>query len=229
MARQEWTARFGGDTFVLSTTRLDRVVKGQTDSMLRVIANVAEQRPTVRFVFLGWGADADDFRARAAACGSASSVIVLSPVGKRRLIDYYRSCDIVLDQFVYGYYGTSALEAACIGKPVIMKLRADQYAALYGGDVAPVQQAESPADVRQELLALIDRLDLRRKRGDAMREWVVRNHGERRTAPLMLALLRLAADRMRLPLRLDNPLTDPLAADEVEYHQRCHERALAHD
>ena len=59
-----------------------------------------------------------------------------SPVGKHQLIDYYRSCDIVLDHFVYGYYGTTALEAAGIGKPVVMKLRADQDAALYRGDVA---------------------------------------------------------------------------------------------
>jgi glycosyltransferase involved in cell wall biosynthesis len=147
--------------------------------------------------------------------------VLLEPVGKKRLIDYYRSCDVVLDHFVYGYYGATALEAAAIGKPVVMKLRADHYAPLYRGDVAPVEQAGTPEEVQTALLGLVDSADRRAERGREMRNWLVRNHGEQKTAPVMLALLQLAADKVRLPRGLDNPLTDPLSADERAYHERC--------
>jgi glycosyltransferase involved in cell wall biosynthesis len=220
-SRADWVTRFGGTVFVLATARIDSGVKGHTGPMQEALFRVAEQRPSVRFLFLSWGKDAGELRARAAARGLQDRVVLLEPVGKKRLIDYYRSCDVVLDHFVYGYYGATALEAAAIGKPVVMKLRADHYAPLYRGDVAPVEQAGTPEEVQTALLGLVDSADRRAERGREMRNWLVRNHGEQKTAPVMLALLQLAADKVRLPRGLDNPLTDPLSADERAYHERC--------
>lgn len=220
-ARGDWIRQFGGEVFVLATARIDSGVKGQTSDMQEALFNVVEQRPSVRFLFLSWGKDAEELKARAAARGLHDRVLLLEPAGKKRLIDYYRSCDVVLDQFVYGYYGATALEAAAIGKPVVMKLRADHYAPLYRGDVSPVEQAGTPEEVQATLLALIDSAGRRAERGRDMRAWLVRNHGEQKAAPLMLAMLQLAADGVRLPRGLDNPLTDPLSADERAYHERC--------
>ena len=220
-ARSEWTARFGGEVFVLSTARIDSGVKGQTSDVQEALFRLAEERPAVRFIFLGWGVHVDDLQQRAAERGLAGRVIVLPPVGKQRLIDYYRSCDVVLDQFVYGYFGATALEAASIGKPVVMKLRADHYAPLYRNDVAPVEQAGTPEEIRGALLALIDSAEYRADRGRQLREWLLRNHGEQKTVPLLLALLQIAADDATLPPDLDNPLDDPLSADERRYHEQC--------
>ena len=64
-------------------------------------------------------------------------------------------------------------------------------------------------------------VELRKQKGDAMRDWVVRNHGEQKTVPLMLALLRFAADRVSLPHDLVNPLSSPLTTEEIAYHQSC--------
>lgn len=220
-ARAEWVARFGGEVFVLTTARVDSGVKGQTSAMQQALFQVAEERPEVRFLFLGWGAQVDDLKAHAAERGLADRVIVLPPVGKKRLIDYYRSCDIVLDQFVYGYLGATALEAASIGKPVVMKLHAGQYAPLYHDDVAPVEQAGTPDEVRAALLRLSASAGHRAERGRLMHQWLLRNHGEEKTGPLLLALLQFVADRARLPRGLDNPLADPLSAEELAYHERC--------
>lgn len=225
MARAEWTARFGGEVFVLSTSRLDRDVKGQTDATFQMLADIAGQRPNVRFIFLGWGKDADAFRARAQQTGVAERVIVLPPVGKRRLIDYYRSCDVVLDQFVYGYFGATALEAAAVGKPVVMKQRAEQYAPLYAGDLAPIDPADTLRQIEETLLGLIDCAERRQRRGDDMRAWLVRHHGAARTGPLMTSLLRLAADEVAIPPAGDNPLRRRLSSAERAYHQRCHQHA----
>lgn len=224
LARQEWVARFGGEVFVLTTSRIDRDVKGHGDAFFEMVGDVARSRPEVRFIFLGWGNNAEEFRARVTASGLEKQLIMLSPVGKARLIDYYRSCDIVLDQFVYGYFGATALEAASVGKPVIMKLRAEQYAPLYRGDVAPVINAGTPDEIRQGLFELIDSPQRRQEIGMQLREWLVRNHGEQKTVPLMLALLQLAADRIKLPDGLDNPLMDPLSEEERQYHASCLQR-----
>jgi glycosyltransferase involved in cell wall biosynthesis len=220
-SRADWVARFGGDVFILTTARIDSRVKGQTSALQLMLFRVAEERPSVRFLFLGWGSDAEELKARSAERGLQDRVIILPPVGKKRLIDYYRSCDVVLDQFVYGYLGATALEAASVGKPVVMKLRAEQYAPLYRDDVAPVEQASTPGEVRAALLGLIDSADRRSARGRLMRDWLLRNHGEQKTAPLLLALLQFVADRVRLPHGLDNPLSDPLSAEEREYHEQC--------
>lgn len=227
LARQEWIARFGGEVFVLMTSRIDRDVKGQGESFFDMLIDVARSRPEVRFIFLGWGNHAEEFRARVAASGVEKQLIMLSPVGKTRLIDYYRSCDIVLDQFVYGYFGATALEAASIGKPVIMKLRTEQYAPLYRGDVAPVVNAGTADEIRHALLGLIDSPQRRQEVGTQLREWLLRNHGEQKTVPLLLALLRLAADRVKLPVGMDNPLLDPLSEEERQYHESCLQRPPA--
>lgn len=220
-ARARWEAEYGPGVFVLTTARLDSGVKGHSDEFFKMLTTLARERPNLRFVFLSWGHSADEFRKYIQSEGLQKQLIILSPVGKKRLIDYYRSCDFVLDQFVYGYYGATALEAASVGKPVIMKIRAEQYAPLYAGDVAPVMNASTLDEIARAVVALADDEHLRAEHGEAMRNWVVRNHGEEKTTPLMLALLQLAADRVPLPRDLVNPLCDPETGEEIAYHQSC--------
>ena len=220
-ARKVWEEKYGKGVYVLTTARLDREVKGQNETFFKALVDVAVQRPELRFIFLSWGNSAAEFRAKVEASGKRDQFIILNPVGKKRLIDYYRSCDIVLDQFVYGYYGSTGLEAAAIGKPVIIKLRTEHYRPLYSGDVAPMINASTPTEVSQALLTLVDNPDLRKQKGVEVREWLVRNHGEDKTVPLMLALLRLTADRVPLPQDLVNPLWDDLSEEEEVYHATC--------
>lgn len=220
-SRSEWEEKFGPGVYVLTTSRIDRGVKGHDESFLDALFAVARARSNVRFVFLGWGNDMNAFRERVAMEGLQNQIIILPPVGKTLLIDYYRSCDVVLDQFVYGYYGATALEAASVGKPVVMKLRVDQYEPLYKGDVAPVENAETPDEMRKALLKLIDNQSYRQEKGHAMRSWLIRNHGEEKTTTLMLALLGLAAEKVDIPKDIVNPLCIPLSDEEIAYHQAC--------
>lgn len=219
--RAQWEKDYGPGIYFLTSARLDGAVKGQDDEFFRMLAALARERPNLRFIFLAWGHSAEEFQNRIQEEELQKQLIVLLPVGKKRLIEYYRSCDAVLDQFVYGYYGATALEAASIGKPVIMKIHADQYRPLYAGDAAPVLNVSAPAEIRQAILSLADSADFRFRMGEAMRKWVIHNHGEAKTIPLLLALLRLAADRVPLPVHLVNPLCDPESEDEIAYHQSC--------
>lgn len=219
-SRNEWVRNYGDGVFVLSTARLDEDVKGNAASMLEVFSEVAASNADVRFLLVAWGADVSLLRAKLAERSLVDRVILLKPAGKMRLLDYYRSCDIVIDQFRYGYFGATMLEAASAGCPVIMKLHGDQYDSLYAGDGPPVVNASSTDQVVSAVLSLAQSRELRESTGDAMRRWVVRNHGEEKSTRLMLSLLGMvASSRHRAPEEDLNPLLMELSEEEVRYHR----------
>jgi hypothetical protein len=222
-ARREWEAEHGPGVYVLSASRIDNAVKGNGAALLAALIRAARQRPALRYVFLNWGHSAGEFAEQVAASGVAGQFVFRKPVGKARLIDYYRSCDAVIDQFVYGYYGAAGLEAAAVGKPILMRIREHQYGPLYEGDVAPVINLPAADALEAALVRLVDEPEWHRDRGRQTRDWLVRNHGARRVIPIQLALLRLAADRVPLPADLagSNPLVGPESEAERAYHAQC--------
>jgi glycosyltransferase involved in cell wall biosynthesis len=220
-ARRAWEALYGPGVYILIACRIDKKVKGQDEEFFQTLVNVAKQRPQVHFIFLAWGDDAGELAGWIRSSGLPKQFILLKPAGKKRMIDYYRSCDVVLDQFIYGYHGATGLEAAAIGKPVVIRLRTEHYEPWYKGDYMPAQNAATREEIYRVLITLIDSPDLRLHNGMEMRKWLVRNHGEARTAPLLLALLRLAADRVPLPSDLVNPLSDQETEEEQAYHRAC--------
>jgi glycosyltransferase involved in cell wall biosynthesis len=217
-ARKEWEQRFGPGFYVLSTARLDQAVKGNT-GLFDDLALLTLRLPSVRFVFLSWGADAGALAQRIERSGLQKHFIMLSPVGKARLIDYYRSCDCVLDQLVYGYYGATGLEALSVGKPVVMRILTEHYDPLYGGDVAPVLNCPTHDAVPKAIESLARNAEYRAGIGAESRAWLVRNHGERVTIPLMLAILQFTMERGLLPEELRSPLWDEESLEETHYHQ----------
>lgn len=219
--RKEWVGRYGDGIYVLSTSRIDSKVKGQTNEFIEMLFGLAGAFPTLRFIFLGWGANLQSLNEKIHEAGLGQRIIILPPAGKKRLIDYYRSCDMVLDQFVYGYYGATALEAASIGKPVIMKVREDQYSPLYNGDLASFCSANSIDEIKYQITNLVESADKRVECGRNNREWIVRNHSDAKTIPILQSLLRLTASNVSLPSEIVNPLTAPLSEDEVAYHSKC--------
>jgi glycosyltransferase involved in cell wall biosynthesis len=217
-ARKEWEARFGPGFYVLSTARLDQSVKGNS-GLFDDLALLTLRLPSVRFVFLSWGKDAQDMAQRIERAGLQKHFIMLAPVGKVRLIDYYRSCDCVLDQLIYGYYGATGLEALSVGKPVVMHIRTDHYEPLYGGDVAPVVNCADASAVVKALETLAQSPEHRARIGQASRAWLVRHHGEQATIPLMLALLQFTAEGAALPPEVRSPLWDEETPEEILYHK----------
>jgi glycosyltransferase involved in cell wall biosynthesis len=220
-ARAEWEARYGPGVYFLSSARIDASVKGQGREFFESVLAVCAQHSQARFIFLAWGNDAAALAHEVERAGRKDRILLLPPVGKRRLLDYYRSCDVVIDQFVYGYYGATALEAAAAGKPVVMRLREDHYAPLYAGDVAPVVNVTSLAELAGHVGRLACDAAVRSASGAAMREWVVRTHGRERTVPLLMSLLRLAARGTPLPTDFESPLLAPLSAEEIAYQAGC--------
>jgi hypothetical protein len=218
-ARQAWEAQRGPGFYVLTTARIDNAVKGNSGSLFEELIALARRCPSVRYVFLKWGRDAAAFAERVREAGLQDRFLLLSPVGKARLIDYYRSCDCVLDQFIYGYYGATGLEACSVGKPVVMRIREEHYSPLYGGDVAPVLNCRTAPEAAAAIEGLTGNPERCAELGQQARAWLQRHHGEAVTVPLMLALLRFTRDRCPLPPGLDNPLADAVNPEETVYHQ----------
>jgi glycosyltransferase involved in cell wall biosynthesis len=225
LARADWQSKVGGEVFVLTSARIDAQVKGFDASLLAALAQATNIAPGVRFVFLAWGESVVEFKDQVREYGLSDSVLLLPPVGKQRLIDYYRSCDIVLDQLVYGYFGASALEAMSVGKPVVMRLRQEQYRALYDGDVAPVVNVHGKDQIVAALLKLTDSEPLRRTIGDTSRAWVLKHHGAAVAGRKMVNIISVAAQRTQLPdsLRRLNPLNMRISPQELAYHASCQE------
>lgn len=220
-ARRAWQETTGGSVFVLATCRIDAAYKGHDEGLWAALAECARAHPEVRFVFLDWGEHAHRLRERIAAQGLSGSFLLLPPVGKQRLIDYLRSCDVVLDQFVYGYYGATGLEAAAIGRPLVMRVESAHYSPLYEGDVAPIDHAGSPREAREVLQRLVADPARREQRGRILRDWLVRQHGADRVMPIQLALLRWAASGAALPPELRSPLAEPESEAERTRHAAC--------
>lgn len=221
--REIWQKEKGGEVFVLTTARIDSHVKGYGHKVLRSMRAACEKQPDLRFVFLNWGESLEKFRATAYEFGLADFSLFLPPVGKERLIDYYRSADIVMDQFTYGYFGASSLEALSVGRPVIMFLRTHHYQHLYAGDLPPVISVEPGEQLAANLIQLASSRGRRLEIGHLSRDWLIRNHGEGSAGTKMMNLLATAAHSEKLPeeIRILNPLLDTISDEEDRYHQGC--------
>ena len=163
--RAEWEREIGGDFFVLTSMRIDQQWKGAhhaLDGFAKFAANV----PGARLVVLGWGVDLEAAKATLEERNISDRVLALPIAGKRRLVKYLQAADVVIEQFVLGYYGGSGLEAMACGKPVIMRLERDQYDALINLGAPPTLDAEDADGVERELVACMETGNLQRALAD---------------------------------------------------------------
>jgi glycosyltransferase involved in cell wall biosynthesis len=214
-AREEWRRAVGGEFFALMTSRLDDRVKGSMG--IEGFARFAAVCPQARLVLMSWGVESARLQERLAALGIQDKSLVLPLAGKRRLVSYLRAADCVIDQFILGYFGASALEAFACGLPVIMRLEREQYEAMCRTGAPPVLDADSATAVAGQLKRLAEDPGWRSETGQRSRRWFVENHGsvflrERYMDVLVAVAAGKRAGFMRSPLRV------PLTAAEREYH-----------
>ncbi len=223
LERVEWERRTGGKFFVFSSVRQNDTVKG-TQLAIQGFAEFARERPDARLVVTTWGQDTANYPERYRALGIADKVLALPIVGKQRMISYLQAADCMLDQFVIGYYGASALEAMACGLPTLMRTEASQYDALCEGGAPPTLNASTAAEICSHLRALMDDHGTRQRLGERSRDWFLANHSAARWTPVYEALLMLLAADTRFSFG-DSPLCAPLGRDERDYH--AHELATA--
>ncbi|MGE0767631.1 MAG: glycosyltransferase, partial [Hyphomicrobiaceae bacterium] len=214
--RREWQARSGGEFFVLTSMRLDNTWKG-AQVALEGFARFASKAPTARLVMLGWGSDENAAKQRLQELGVADKVLILPIVGKARLARYLRAADCLIEQFVLGYFGASALEAMASGLPVIMRLERAQYDALSHAGAPQVLDAASADAVAHHLARLYGDASFRHAAGEALRSWFMAAHAGRAVADDYRTVLSAAAAGLSVDWS-QSPLAAPLSAEEQRYH-----------
>ena len=158
---------------VFSPTRHEWREKGN-EKLIKAFSNLARRRPRAQLVLVGWGGDLFSSKKLIDELGIQENVAWVPPMHKKRLIEWYRSADIVADQFVLGAYGTTAPEAMACAKPVLMYAE-EQHFRRWHGAVPPVINAGSVDEILEMLHKLEDPA-VRSEYGAKGREWVLHQH-----------------------------------------------------
>ena len=213
--REEWQMRSGGSFFVLTSMRIDDKWKG-AGIALEGFARLARQAPEARLVILGWGVDKEAFMNRVQGLDISDRVILLPIVGKKLLARYLRAADVLIEQFVLGYYGSSALEAMASGLPVVMRVEKSQYDALKPGGCPPVLGAADAQSVADKLKILRDSPTRRKNLSEATRQWFLNTHASSVAYRDFRTLLQAAG--LGVPIKWGgSPLSEPRTNAESEY------------
>jgi glycosyltransferase involved in cell wall biosynthesis len=223
--RAQWQKANGGTFFVCTSMRLDNLWKG-AQIALEGFARFAKDAPGARLVTLGWGTDNAAAREQLASLGIQDKVLLLPIVGKARLARYLRAADVLIEQFVLGYYGASGLEAMASGLPVIMRLERAQYEAMVPGGAPPVLDATDPASVAAWLRELHDDPVQRKKIGEATRSWFLATHA----GSACWQNYKLILDAAAMGIEIDwtaSPLAESLSEIETTYFNAQLENAPA--
>jgi glycosyltransferase involved in cell wall biosynthesis len=215
--RGKWEAQSGGDFFVLSSSRLDEKNKGSSLG-IRGFATFSKNFPNARLVLIGWGHDKEKEFKIIEELGLSDKVIVLPISGKKRLIEYLRSADVFLDQFVLGYYGSAGIEAMAVGLPIVARVESKQYEALCG-QAPPICNANSQAEVANILNALAENKFYRNSVSEASREWFLQNHSASRWKEPFRAITAATALGKKAKFK-GSALEKRLSLTETMYHTK---------
>lgn len=217
LVRDEWRTQSGGNFFVIMTSRLDYFFKG-SDIALQAFAVFSAQVPDARLVITGWGSNKKQAEELLVKLGILDKVLVVQVAGKRRLVEYLRSSDCVLDQFSMGYFGAAGLEAFACGVPVVMRLAKQQYDALIPEGAPPVCHADDIDSAITQLMGLYKSIEFRRQSGQSLRQWFLDTHGREAWGEHYRTLMRLTGQK-NTPGFGGSPLRNGLSIEEREYHR----------
>lgn len=167
-------------------SRVDYEWKGQ-DRLLRALVRLGRQgkASNVHMIFSGWGRDFDKARQFVHDNSLGERITFLDcALSKPLLYQFFLNADFVVDQFIIGMCGTSALEAMACGAPIITWINT---AADRPWGFPPVLQARTEDEIAAVLGDLSEgRLNLDHA-GALLQEWIARNYNPAGAAASLLA------------------------------------------
>lgn len=160
------------------------------DRLLRGFARFwREQREEVWFVGITKGQDVALSQRLAKQLGIADRTRWIPQQNKAGLRDCLGACDIVADQFTYGFYGISTLEAMAVGKPVLVYLEPEGLRR-FGVEPPPVVSVRTEEEICAALCRLAEDRHGAEAIGAQAREWTIRHHGWEPVVDRYVALYR---------------------------------------
>ncbi|PID28827.1 MAG: hypothetical protein CSB55_03490 [Candidatus Cloacimonadota bacterium] len=158
-------------TIVFIPSRVDYKIKGH-NHVIEAIKELPDDK--FQFFFSGWGTDLEDAKMRLSV---RKDVFFLGKVlSKSLLMKFFRISDLVIDQLIWGTYGTSAMEAMACKKSVVIHINREYY--LMRNKPLPDYYYE--ASDKKELLRILcdNTVEDFRNTGEKAYEWILENHSE---------------------------------------------------
>ncbi len=167
-------SEYGSKFLIFHATAQDWRLKGN-DSFLQAFVRLCKEREDVMLIIIERGVDLQRAHEFLQSERTANKVkFIKGPLKQFELLYYYNLADIVVDQFVIGSVGTTAMEALSCGKPVIAFIYNEFYEKLYG-EAPPIINSKDEHSIYNALVRLIDSRDLCKQIGLKSREWMLKH------------------------------------------------------
>jgi glycosyltransferase involved in cell wall biosynthesis len=189
-----------GDAFVVLYIGTHGISQG-LGAVLDAAGRLRE-RPDLRFLFVGEGAEKAALQERARSSG-LGNVVFLDPVGKDEVRDFYALADACLIPLrdiplFAGFIPSKMFEVMAMGRPVIGSVRGEPAAILERSGGAVVTRPEDGAAIAEAVLSLSSDPVRRRAMGSSGRAFVAENYNR---GPLAVAYLQVLEDAIEATKR----------------------------
>jgi len=171
------TCDFGS---LFNINKLDRF-KGTKD-VLKSIQLIWEIFPNFNVKMFQFGNSIKDAEEFLVKYQNVPNLSLLPRISHEKMVKEYQDSSIILGQLGTGILTCSELEAMSCGKPVICNFK---YCDMYP-EPPPVLVANTPEEVRDNLIFLINHPDEGEKIGQKAREWVVKYYDYRKVSQKLL-------------------------------------------
>lgn len=104
--------------------------------------------------------------------GYKVNLILIENMPHKKVIEYYKNSDIVIDQLLIGWYGMVSIEGMALGKPVCVYIRDDLESYMPFNPIINT----SPENITENLRILIEDERLRRELGKKGKKYVEQIH-----------------------------------------------------
>jgi glycosyltransferase involved in cell wall biosynthesis len=110
------------------------------------------------------------------------------------LIRFYSIADVVADDFGIGWFGSIALEALSMSRPLISYIDEQVMQCLYPWH--PILSAKSPDAIAKHLMDLYTNAEYRRKVGSQGRQWIEEFHSAQNASKIYVKRIKDLAERL---------------------------------
>ena len=135
----------------------------------------ASKNSKMQLVVTEWGVDINRTKALVKKLKIEHKVKYVPFANKNKLIERINNADVVADQFGYGTYPLTSIEAMACAKPVLVYINVDTNKQCFG-KMPPVLNCQSIQSIEKQILEIYSNRKKGRSIGKKAREWIKEKH-----------------------------------------------------